>query len=273
MYAAPDAGVDPVNTLSMLTEYLLPRTLLAFDQYQDWLHVYLPTRPNSSTGWIKRSDVGSTNSRSRGRSRSILAERQADGAQERRRRLRGRRRDRTAEYPTPTGTFYFTDPLDLTTGRAPGTACSRSACRAIRTCSPSSAVATARSRSTAPTTRATSARRLARLRAARTTTHPAPVDAAARHSRLHHLIEGCARSRHREGGGGARDHRSTASRATTVYVYVPAGATQNDHCAADVVGHTAVEPDGPLALTPGPETSTEAARSLDHVSTGASGRT
>ena len=39
--------------LSAQTEYTLPRSFLAFDQYQDWLHVYLPTRPNSSTGWIK----------------------------------------------------------------------------------------------------------------------------------------------------------------------------------------------------------------------------
>ena len=28
-----------------------------FDQYQDWLHVYLPSRPNDATGWIKAADV------------------------------------------------------------------------------------------------------------------------------------------------------------------------------------------------------------------------
>ena len=33
------------TTLSTKTEYLAPRTLLAFDQYQDWLHVYLPDAP------------------------------------------------------------------------------------------------------------------------------------------------------------------------------------------------------------------------------------
>src|SRR6188472_2377348 len=57
VYAAPDATSPPATTLSAQTEYTLPRSFLAFDQYQDWLHVYLPTRPNSSTGWIKESDV------------------------------------------------------------------------------------------------------------------------------------------------------------------------------------------------------------------------
>jgi len=46
VYAAPDANSAPAATLSAQTEYTLPRSFLAFDQYQDWLHVYLPTRPN-----------------------------------------------------------------------------------------------------------------------------------------------------------------------------------------------------------------------------------
>src|SRR5262245_95693 len=57
VFAAPDTAAAPVDTLSTQTSYLLPRTLLAFDQQQDWLHVYLPTRPNNSTGWVKTSDV------------------------------------------------------------------------------------------------------------------------------------------------------------------------------------------------------------------------
>src|SRR5262245_29590709 len=51
-----DAG-EPMTTLSPKTEYLVPRTLLVFDQYNDWLHVYMPTRPNGSTDWVKASDV------------------------------------------------------------------------------------------------------------------------------------------------------------------------------------------------------------------------
>src|SRR5438445_1560341 len=57
VYAAPDVSAAPMSTLSAQTEYTLPRSFLAFDQYQDWLHVYLPTRPNDATGWIKATDV------------------------------------------------------------------------------------------------------------------------------------------------------------------------------------------------------------------------
>src|SRR4030081_1120214 len=42
VYATPDAAAQPTTTLSAQTEYTLPRTVLAFDQHQDWLHVYLP---------------------------------------------------------------------------------------------------------------------------------------------------------------------------------------------------------------------------------------
>src|SRR6478609_9149576 len=57
VYASPDANAQPTTTLSAQTEYTLPRSFLVFDQYQDWLHVYLPIRPNDATGWIKASDV------------------------------------------------------------------------------------------------------------------------------------------------------------------------------------------------------------------------
>ena len=57
VYASPDANAAPVTTLPKLTEYLLPRSFLVFDEYADWLHVYLPTRPNSSTAWVKASHV------------------------------------------------------------------------------------------------------------------------------------------------------------------------------------------------------------------------
>jgi lipoprotein-anchoring transpeptidase ErfK/SrfK len=119
VYAAPDPGVDPVNTLSMLTEYLLPRTLLAFNSYADWVQVYLPTRPNSSTGWVKRSDV-------RVDERPITWAVKVDLANYTVTVLRNGAVDYVAdaaigspEYPTPTGTFYITDPIDLT--NRPGT--------------------------------------------------------------------------------------------------------------------------------------------------------
>ena len=112
VFGAPDATGEPMATLSKKTEYLLPRTLLAFDQYQDWLHVYLPTRPNNSTGWVKASDV-SVSSPLEWQIRVSLADHHlwvfrngvvdfdtgtAIGSE---------------QYPTPTGTFYITDPVDL----------------------------------------------------------------------------------------------------------------------------------------------------------------
>jgi lipoprotein-anchoring transpeptidase ErfK/SrfK len=112
VYAAPDANSAPAATLSAQTEYTLPRSFLAFDQYQDWLHVYLPTRPNSSTGWIKESDV-TVSQPLEYQIKVSLADHKVtllhNGVVE----LEAPAAIGTAEDPTPTGTFYYTDPLDL----------------------------------------------------------------------------------------------------------------------------------------------------------------
>jgi hypothetical protein len=112
VFGAPDPSGAPTVTLSPTTEYLQPRTLLAFEQQQDWLHVYLPTRPNSSTGWVKAGDVD-VSAPLEWKIRVSLADHHlwllhndvvdfetgvAIG---------------TAQYPTPTGLFYITDPVDL----------------------------------------------------------------------------------------------------------------------------------------------------------------
>ncbi len=118
VYAAPDANSAPSTTLSAQTEYTLPRSFLAFDQYQDWLHVYLPTRPNSSTGWIKESDV-TVSPPLEYQIKVSLADHKVtllhNGVVE----LEAPAAIGTAEDPTPTGTFYYTDPLDL--ANQPGT--------------------------------------------------------------------------------------------------------------------------------------------------------
>ena len=84
---------------------------------------------------------------------------QGHRAAQRRRRLRDRRRHRVTRS-TPRPPAPSTSPIRSTcrSSRAPGTARSRSGCRATPTCSPSSAAATARSRCTAPTTPVTSVR-------------------------------------------------------------------------------------------------------------------
>lgn len=35
----------------------IPLTFLVIEQQDDWLHVYLPVRPNGSSGWVRASDV------------------------------------------------------------------------------------------------------------------------------------------------------------------------------------------------------------------------
>lgn len=35
----------------------IPMTFLVIEQQEDWLHVYLPVRPNGSSGWIRADDV------------------------------------------------------------------------------------------------------------------------------------------------------------------------------------------------------------------------
>ena len=113
IYAAPDPNGQPVDTLSRRTEYLLPRTLLAFNSYADWVQVYLPTRPNSSTGWVRTSDVKMS-------PQALEWAVKVDLANYKVTVLRNGAVDFEAdaaigspEYPTPTGIFYVTDPLDL----------------------------------------------------------------------------------------------------------------------------------------------------------------
>ena len=112
VYASPDAAAAPVSTLSAQTEYTLPRSFLAFDQYQDWLHVYLPTRPNDATAWVKASDVNVSNPLEYA-VRVSLADHKLwvlhNGVVE----LTADVAIGMPQYPTPTGTFYFTDPVDL----------------------------------------------------------------------------------------------------------------------------------------------------------------
>src|SRR5262245_1354533 len=112
VFAAPDAKAQPVDTLSQTTEFLQPRTLLAFDQWQNWVHVYLPTRPNSSTGWVKAADV-QLSAPLEWQLRVSLADHHLwlfhNGAVD----FETDVAIGTSEYPTPTGTFYITDPVDL----------------------------------------------------------------------------------------------------------------------------------------------------------------
>jgi lipoprotein-anchoring transpeptidase ErfK/SrfK len=112
VYPSPDANAAPMETLSAETEYLVPRTLLVFDQYQDWLHVYLPTRPNGSTGWVEAGDVNVSAPLQYQIRISLGAHHlwvMKNGAVD----FETDVAIGTEQYPTPTGFYYLTDPIDL----------------------------------------------------------------------------------------------------------------------------------------------------------------
>jgi lipoprotein-anchoring transpeptidase ErfK/SrfK len=112
VYASPDANAQPTTTLSAKTEYTLPRSFLVFDRYQDWLHVYLPIRPNDATGWIKASDVTVSQPLDY-QIKVSLADNKLTLLKDGVVQWDTPAAIGTGDTPTPTGTFYFTDPLDL----------------------------------------------------------------------------------------------------------------------------------------------------------------
>ena len=109
VYDAPNGSVQ--TTLSARTDYLQPRTFLVVEKSPDWLKVLLPMRPNNSTGWIRAIDVnlsdvpyeihvnlGEHMLRMFKDGQEVLSSPVVVGA---------------PNTPTPLGTFYITDPVDL----------------------------------------------------------------------------------------------------------------------------------------------------------------
>lgn len=113
VYNAPDGNAQPEATLSALTEYRVPRSLLVFNTYNDWLQVYLPTRPNNSTGWVKSSDVNVSPQTMDWAVKVDLEHFHVtvlhNGAVD----FETDAAIGSPQYPTPTGTYYITDPIDL----------------------------------------------------------------------------------------------------------------------------------------------------------------
>jgi lipoprotein-anchoring transpeptidase ErfK/SrfK len=63
VYTTPDDAAAPAQQLANPWLYnnepnaKVPRVLLAKDAKPGWIEVYLPQRPNGSTGWVKQADV------------------------------------------------------------------------------------------------------------------------------------------------------------------------------------------------------------------------
>jgi lipoprotein-anchoring transpeptidase ErfK/SrfK len=56
VYAAAGDG-EPASSLDNPNENGAPLVFLVRQQQGDWLNVYLPVRPNGSTGWVRAADV------------------------------------------------------------------------------------------------------------------------------------------------------------------------------------------------------------------------
>jgi lipoprotein-anchoring transpeptidase ErfK/SrfK len=56
IYAAPEDG-QPASSLDNPNENGAPLVFLVKERQGDWLNVYLPVRPNGSTGWVRAADV------------------------------------------------------------------------------------------------------------------------------------------------------------------------------------------------------------------------
>ena len=55
VYDAPD-GVE-THRIADRTDYGAPRVFLVKEEAGDWVEVYLPIRPNGSTGWVRAADL------------------------------------------------------------------------------------------------------------------------------------------------------------------------------------------------------------------------
>jgi len=110
VFDAPD-GSRVITSLSDKTDYLLPRTLLVTEQRGDWLKALLPMRPNDSEGWIRLSDV--TVSANPYRITVSVADHLVTLYKDGQEILKSPAVVGADRTPTPLGTFYITDPIDL----------------------------------------------------------------------------------------------------------------------------------------------------------------
>jgi lipoprotein-anchoring transpeptidase ErfK/SrfK len=110
-FDAPSEDAGVVATLADVTEYGAPRTFLVTAREGDWLDVLLPVRPNGTHGWIRAADVSLATT-----TYSITVDLDAhrvtlrDGADV---IVETDAVIGSPETPTPVGTFYVTDPVDL----------------------------------------------------------------------------------------------------------------------------------------------------------------
>jgi len=110
-FTEPNEASKVVTELSQITEYGLPRTLLVTEQQPGWLKTLLPVRPNGSAGWIREADVTLSSTTLRveiNLTQKYLVFKDGDTKIFDTAVAIGK-----DETPTPSGTYYVTDPVDL----------------------------------------------------------------------------------------------------------------------------------------------------------------
>jgi lipoprotein-anchoring transpeptidase ErfK/SrfK len=110
VFDAPNS-TQVITSLSAKTDYLQPRTLLITETQGDWLKALLPIRPNGSTGWVRRSDV--TLGQTPYEIRISLADHKLVMMKDGQQVLESATVNGAPRTPTPPGTYYITDPVDL----------------------------------------------------------------------------------------------------------------------------------------------------------------
>jgi lipoprotein-anchoring transpeptidase ErfK/SrfK len=110
VFDAP-GSTNVLTSFSAKTEYLAPRTLLVTEQQGDWLKALLPMRPNQSEGWVRTSDV--TVSQVPYKIWVNLEAHELVLTKDGEEILRTGIVAGASRTPTPTGTYYVTDPVDL----------------------------------------------------------------------------------------------------------------------------------------------------------------
>jgi len=112
VYDAP-GGTRVLTSFSAKTDYLAPRTLLVTEQQGEWVKALLPMRPNQSEGWVRMSDV--TLSQNPYKITVNLAAHELIFTKDGQEILRTGIVGGSPRTPTPLGTYYITDPVDLRT--------------------------------------------------------------------------------------------------------------------------------------------------------------
>jgi lipoprotein-anchoring transpeptidase ErfK/SrfK len=115
VYEAPDASAPEVTRLNELTRYGVVRTLLMTGTVPGWYEALLPIRPNGTKGWVKAEEV--TTATSDYEIRVSLSKHKLKLFEQGEKILESDVVIGKPETPTPLGSFYVTDPVNLSTRR------------------------------------------------------------------------------------------------------------------------------------------------------------